>query len=1079
MMKNLYQINFYLRLKITLAILGSIFAVFIFVQQSNAYGPYDDGDGWCPAAQNSCSGPNLTGGCFGGDLFWCSCGAGQTAYCDPTSISYWSCDADVSTPGSGGGVYMCSQNTSVCNCSAGGTISASQSSVNLNQSTSITWTSTNVNSFPACTVKRNGTTIATGGSGSVSSGSLSVNSNFNLQCSPYSPQDSWPNNITVSVAINPPTVDIKANGSDGPITIPYNTSATLAWTTTNSSSCTASGDWSGSKSATGGSESTGNLTASKTYTITCSGPNTSRNDSVIVNVDPAPVVSLTASPTTVSSGGSSTLTWTVSNATSCTASGDWSGSKSASGGSASTGALTASKTYTLTCTGTGGSDADSATVTVSAGATLAVSLTATPSSGPAPLSSVLSADVSGTAAGTINYNFWYNCSYTGTSLPTAASQCGGLTVPSAGSCVNTAGVGYKCNGVNTDPKAIPAYSYSSDGTYIAKVIVERDTASNAEDRDTVTVISGCVVAGSGTGLVGDFYDGINHNTLVSSGKTFANLGITSINQNPADVIYGTNWAGGPDTFSVRFTGQVQPRCSETYTFRTVGNDGFRVWINGVQIINEWTDNGANTITDGYVNMVAGQKYDIVYEYFDGTGDARSRLAWLSPSTPVEAIPQSQLYPPPQTLSVTLFANPASGATPLSTILSADPAGTAVGSINYNFWYDCNYAGADLAAAASLCGALTVPGAGACVETVGVGYKCNGVNTDPKGIPAHSYATVGNYTAKVIVERGTAPNAQATTPVTANAPSCTSATPDGVTIPFSQSTHDVYINGAANVSITNFGVWSDVNGQDDLTWYVATDQGGGIWKATINLSNHDYGTIYAHGYLTPGLPSQQYCDNADFTWEAPTLSVGLTAAPATGPAPHSSALTADVSGTAVGTINYNFWYNCTYTGTVLSTANSTCGTLTVPAAGACVNTPGVGYQCNGVNTDPQNVPSYSYSPAGTYTGKVIVERGTAPNAEARATVTVNPPCYPPPNFVSGSGLPSTVNPGDPYTISCDYAEVNNSIGPSDGGAATSCSWSGFAGTTATFNCTAQSSPGTYPHTCEIFNVEPSPDYCPRV
>jgi len=53
-------------------------------------------------------------------------------------------------------------------------------------------------------------------------------------------------------------------------TIPSGTSTTLYWTTTNVSSCTATGDWTtlGSK-VINGSEPTGNLTASKTYTLEC------------------------------------------------------------------------------------------------------------------------------------------------------------------------------------------------------------------------------------------------------------------------------------------------------------------------------------------------------------------------------------------------------------------------------------------------------------------------------------------------------------------------------------------------------------------------------------------------------------------------------------------------------------------------------------------------------------------------------------------------------------------------------------------------------------------------------------------
>ena len=185
--------------------------------------------------------------------------------------------------------------------------------------------------------------------------------------------------------------------------------------------------------------------------------------------------------------------------------------------------------------------------------------------------------------------------------------------------------------------------------------------------------AGCAAAGTGIGLVGDFYDGTNFNTLISSGKTFANLGITSINQNPADVIYGTNFAGGPDTFSVRFTGQVQARCSENYTFRTVHDDGVRLWVNGNLIINNWSDGG--TINDGNYSMVAGQKYDIVLEYYENSGDARLRLAWLSPSTPVEAIPRSQLYPPlikpNPDVSVSISAINGSSPTSLANIKSGD------------------------------------------------------------------------------------------------------------------------------------------------------------------------------------------------------------------------------------------------------------------------------------------------------------------------------------------------------------------------------------------------------------------------
>jgi Spherulation-specific family 4 len=78
---------------------------------------------------------------------------------------------------------------------------------------------------------------------------------------------------------------------------------------------------------------------------------------------PAPTVSLSATPSSVSSGGASSLAWTSANATGCTASGGWSGSEPTAG-SASTGALTTTTQYVLSCSGPGGSASASTTVTV-------------------------------------------------------------------------------------------------------------------------------------------------------------------------------------------------------------------------------------------------------------------------------------------------------------------------------------------------------------------------------------------------------------------------------------------------------------------------------------------------------------------------------------------------------------------------------------------------------------------------------------------------------------------------------------------------------------------------------------------
>ena len=75
-----------------------------------------------------------------------------------------------------------------------------------------------------------------------------------------------------------------------------------------------------------------------------------------------PTVTVSANPATIFSGQSSTLSWSSSNAKSCTNT----GSKSIleTSGTFSTGRLSSTTTYTITCTGAGGTASASATVTV-------------------------------------------------------------------------------------------------------------------------------------------------------------------------------------------------------------------------------------------------------------------------------------------------------------------------------------------------------------------------------------------------------------------------------------------------------------------------------------------------------------------------------------------------------------------------------------------------------------------------------------------------------------------------------------------------------------------------------------------
>ena len=138
-----------------------------------------------------------------------------------------------------------------------------------------------------------------------------------------------------------------------------------------------------------------------------------------------------------------------------------------------------------------------------------------------------------------------------------------------------------------------------------------------------------------------------------------------------------DWASGSpdpaiaaDTFSARWTGQVQPQFSETYTFYTQSDDGVRLWVNNVPIVNNWTDH-AVTENSGTIALTAGQRYDIRLEFYENGGLATARLLWSSLSTAKAAVPMASLYPVTPPPPAGIFVNFQPAASPVPTGYLAD------------------------------------------------------------------------------------------------------------------------------------------------------------------------------------------------------------------------------------------------------------------------------------------------------------------------------------------------------------------------------------------------------------------------
>jgi hypothetical protein len=89
------------------------------------------------------------------------------------------------------------------------------------------------------------------------------------------------------------------------------------------------------------------------------------------------------------------------------------------------------------------------------------------------------------------------------------------------------------------------------------------------------------VPNTGTGLAGAYFNNKTHSGAAVLFRTEA------VNFN-----WGSNSPGpgvNADGFSVRWTGKIEASSSGNFQFLTTSNDGVRLWINGVLVINNWTN----------------------------------------------------------------------------------------------------------------------------------------------------------------------------------------------------------------------------------------------------------------------------------------------------------------------------------------------------------------------------------------------------------------------------------------------------------------------------------------------------------
>jgi len=164
-----------------------------------------------------------------------------------------------------------------------------------------------------------------------------------------------------------------------------------------------------------------------------------------------------------------------------------------------------------------------------------------------------------------------------------------------------------------------------------------------DEFDGATTYTGDVwsfkTAKAGGGVRGDYYQGTDLKTLVLS-RTDPEINFAWMDPDAPDPAVGDN------DFSIRWTGEIEAGYTETYTFYPKTDDGVRLWIDGKLLVDSWEAVPLYPIEHtATIDLLAGNTYTLVMEYFEDTDNAIAELRWTSASTPKQIVPQAALSLP--------------------------------------------------------------------------------------------------------------------------------------------------------------------------------------------------------------------------------------------------------------------------------------------------------------------------------------------------------------------------------------------------------------------------------------------------
>ena len=191
---------------------------------------------------------------------------------------------------------------------------------------------------------------------------------------------------------------------------------------------------------------------------------------------------------------------------------------------------------------------------------------------------------------------------------------------------------------------------AANTTYYYVVTAVNSSGESPNSNEFSITPATAAVVGTGDGLTGRYYNGDDVNFTPLATTPILTQVDPVINFNANGNAAGYNAvpfdAGVPNiNFTARWSGQFLSPITGPVTFTTIADDGVRLYVSDTTtpVINDALFQGPTTTNSAPINMVAGQKYTIIMDYFQGGGGDTAQLLYSYPGLNLSIIPQTQLY----------------------------------------------------------------------------------------------------------------------------------------------------------------------------------------------------------------------------------------------------------------------------------------------------------------------------------------------------------------------------------------------------------------------------------------------------